>query len=236
MDRDHDLLAILADGTRYKVYRRIVSQPGVDVTVADVAAEFGLHQNVARMHLAKLEQAGFLVTSFRRGRGGRPAKLYRLSKNVVSLNLPPRHFELLSALALNAIDAGGTREDAVRVSRAAGIDFGRQALAGLDRLPREHEEVAALVRETIEDQGLLPDVRWEGELLAVTVNNCSFLGISGVDHDLVCLMHRAFLDGLLRVITAGLGRLLVASDERRINRGDDACHLCCSFSPEQESE
>ena len=40
------------------------------MTVADVAARFGLHPNVARMHLAKLEQAGFLATDFRRGAAG----------------------------------------------------------------------------------------------------------------------------------------------------------------------
>ena len=37
MDRDHELSAVLADDTRYHIYRWIAEQPGTDVTVADVA-------------------------------------------------------------------------------------------------------------------------------------------------------------------------------------------------------
>jgi DNA-binding transcriptional ArsR family regulator len=116
MDRDHELSAVLADDTRYHIYRAVAERPGEDVTVADIAGRFGLHPNVARMHLAKLEQAGFLATDFRRtSGGGRPAKLYRLSDLVVSFAFPPRRYELLSRLALDSLAAGGSREDALRV-------------------------------------------------------------------------------------------------------------------------
>ena len=60
MDQEQRLTAVLADGTRYRIYRSIVERPGAEVTVADVAEQFGLHPNVARMHLGKLEQAGLL--------------------------------------------------------------------------------------------------------------------------------------------------------------------------------
>ena len=101
MDRDHELSAVLADDTRYRIYRAIAERPGEDVTVADIAQRFDLHPNVARMHLSKLEQAGFLATGLRRtSGGGRPAKLYRLSELVVTFGFPPRRYELLSRLAL----------------------------------------------------------------------------------------------------------------------------------------
>ena len=54
MDEQHRLTAVLADGTRYRIYRSIVEQPHDEVTVAAVATTFGLHPNVARMHLTKL--------------------------------------------------------------------------------------------------------------------------------------------------------------------------------------
>ena len=96
MDRDHELSAVLADDTRYRIYRAIAERPGEDVTVADIAERFDLHPNVARMHLSKLEQAGFLATDLRRtSGGGRPAKLYRLSDLVVTFGFPPRRYELL---------------------------------------------------------------------------------------------------------------------------------------------
>jgi len=235
VDRDHELSAVLADDTRYLIYRWIARQPATDVTVADVAAEFGLHPNVARMHLAKLEQAGFLATSFRRSAGGgRPAKLYRLSDLVVTFGFPPRRYELLSRLALDALSAGGTREDALRVCHEAGIAEGRRALAPDAAPPSDRAAVAALVASIAEEQGLLPEVAWRGGALSVAVNNCSFRELSGADPDLVCAMHRAFLEGILQVATAGLGRLVLGSDQCRISCGDARCELVCSFASGEE--
>ena len=169
--------------------------------MADVAGEFGLHPNVARMHLAKLEQAGFLATGFRRAPGGgRPAKLYRLSDKVVTFGFPPRRYELLSRLALDALSAGGTRDDALRVCREAGVAEGRRALAGDAEPPRDRAAAGELVAQVAEEQGLLPEVGWRDGSLSVIVNNCSFRELSGADPDLVCAMHRAFLEGILQVV------------------------------------
>ncbi len=231
MDREHELSAVLADDTRYHIYRWIAEKPGTEVTVADVAGEFGLHPNVARMHLAKLEQAGFLATGFRRAAGGgRPAKLYRLSDLVVTFGFPPRRYELLSKLALDALAAGGTRDDALRVCREAGAAEGRRALAGDAEPPRDHEAAAALVASITEEQGLLPEVAWRDGALSVVVNNCSFRELSGADPDLVCAMHRAFLEGILQVATAGLGPLRIDPGDCRISCGGERCELLCSFA------
>jgi predicted ArsR family transcriptional regulator len=231
VDRDHELSAVLADDTRYHIYRWVAGQPDTDVTVADVAGEFGLHPNVARMHLAKLEQAGFLTTGFRRAAGGgRPAKLYRLSDLVVTFGFPPRRYELLSRLALAALTAGGTRDAAVRVCREAGAAEGRRSLAADGRPPRDRAAAAALVTSITEDQGLLPEVAWRDGSLSVVVNNCSFRELSGADPELVCAMHRAYLEGILQVATAGLGQLSVGTDDCRISCGDARCELVCTFA------
>ena len=231
MDRDHELSAVLADDTRYSIYRAIAARPGEDVTVADIAARFDLHPNVARMHLAKLEQAGFLATDFRRtSGGGRPAKLYRLSDLVVSFGFPPRRYELLSRLALGALSAGGTRADALRVCREAGTADGRRALAGASAAPRDRAAAAQLVRQVAEEQGLLPEVFWQKQALAVVVHNCAFHELSGADPDLVCSMHRAFLEGVLEVVTAGLGPLRIDPGDCRISCGGERCEMLCTFA------
>ena len=231
MDRDHELSAVLADDTRYHIYRWIAEQPGDGRHRRRRRGEFGLHPNVARMHLAKLEQAGFLATGFRRAAGGgRPAKLYRLSDMVVTFGFPPRRYELLSRLALDALAAGGTRDDALRVCREAGAAEGRRALAGDAEPPRDQAAAAALVASIAEEQGLLPEVAWRDGALSVVVNNCSFRELSGADPDLVCAMHRAFLEGILQVATAGLGRLHIAPGDCRISCGDERCELLCSFA------
>jgi len=233
VDRDHELSAVLADDTRYHIYRAIAERPAADVTVAEMAGRFGLHPNVARMHLSKLEQAGFLATDFRRtSGGGRPAKLYRLSDLVVTFGFPPRRYELLSRLALESLSAGGSRHDAVRVCREAGAAEGRRALAVEARVPRETAAAAELVRRVAEEQGLLPEVAWRDDVLAVVVNNCAFRELSGADPDLVCAMHHAFLEGLLEVVTAGLGRVRISHGDSRISRGGERCELLCTFLPD----
>jgi predicted ArsR family transcriptional regulator len=235
VDRDHELSAVLADDTRYHIYRTIASHPGVDVTVAEIAAQFGLHPNVARMHLAKLEQAGFLSTDFRRSAGGgRPAKLYRLSDVVVTFGFPPRRYELLSRLALDALAAGGSRDDAVRACREVGAEVGRRALSQEGAAPSDAAAAAELVKRVAEEQGLLPAVSWKEDGLEVVVNNCTFRELSGADPDLVCAMHRAFLEGVLEVVTAGLGRLRIEPGDCRISCGDARCELLCTFSPNGE--
>jgi len=235
VDRDHELSAVLADDTRYHIYRSIAECPGEDVTVADIAARFGLHPNVARMHLAKLEQAGFLATDFRRSAGGgRPAKLYRLSDVVVTFGFPPRRYELLSRLALEALSAGGSRDETLRACREAGSEEGRRSLAQEGRPPADAARAAELVRRVAEEQGLLPAVQWRADGLEVVVNNCTFKELSGADPDLVCAMHRAFLEGVLEIVTAGLGTLRIESGDCRISCGDARCELLCTFSPNGE--
>jgi predicted ArsR family transcriptional regulator len=234
VDRDHELSAVLADQTRYRIYRAIAERPHDDVTVAEVAQRFDLHPNVARMHLAKLEQAGFLRTAFRRSTGGgRPAKLYRLSDLVVSFGFPPRRYELLSGLAMQALAAGGSREDALRVCREAGVAEGRRALAAEGRAPRDGAAAAELVRRIADEQGLLPQVTWRARSLQVIVNNCAFREVSGADPDLVCAMHRAFLEGVLGVVTTGLGVLSLEPGDCRISCGDGRCELTCRFTAQQ---
>jgi predicted ArsR family transcriptional regulator len=229
VDSDHELSVVLADDTRYRIYRAIAERPGEDVTVADIARRFGLHPNVARMHLGKLEQGGFVATGFRRSSGGRPAKLYRLSDRVVSFGFPPRRYELLSRLALEALAAGGSRADALRVCHEAGAAEGRRALVGGGRPPADATDAAELVLRITEDQGLLPEIVWQDDAFRVTLRNCVFGVLSGGEPELVCAMHRAFLEGVFEIVTDGSGHVSFKQEACGIGRGDDRCAMLCSL-------
>ncbi len=226
MDRDHELSAVLADDTRYHIYRAIAEKPGADVTVADIAERFHLHPNVARMHLSKLEQAGFLVTDLRKASGGgRPARLYRLSDKVVTFGFPPRRYELLARLALAALAANGSAEKADHAAREAGVAEGRRVVAERRRAPRTRDDITATVRRVAEDEGLLPELHWRDDALCVTVHNCAFRELSGTDPDLVCGMHRAFFQGVVEVVMAEFGPVSFAVAEKSISCGADCCEL-----------
>ncbi len=51
---------------------------------------------------------------------------------------------------------------------------------------------------------MLPEVEWEQSTLAVDVRNCVFKELSSAQPDLVCVMHRAFLEGFIERL-AGAG-------------------------------
>ncbi len=230
MDRDHELAAVLADDTRYAIFRSIAERPGREVTVAEVADRFHLHPNVARMHLAKLEQAGFLVTGLRRtAGGGRPARLYRLSERVISFGFPPRRYELLSRLALRALVDNRLTGEVQGACHDTGVAEGRQAVANHGGPPDDRDAAARLVARVAEEQGLLPEVRWDDGRLRLTVRNCAFRELSDADPELVCGMHRAFLEGLLEVILGPLGAIACSDEDGRLSRGDDRCTLVCTL-------
>jgi predicted ArsR family transcriptional regulator len=229
LEREHQLSVVLADETRYRIYRSIAEQPHDVVTVAEVAERFGLHPNVARMHLGKLEQAGLLATGLRKTKGGgRPARLYTLSGQVSSFDVPPRRYDLLSSLALTALSQRGSDEDVLGICRDAGRAEGRRYVAEQGKPKSSGKKSSAdLVRRVAEQQGLLPEVRWEGEHLNVRVRNCVFQEIAALRPDLVCPMHRAFFEG---VVDAVVGRVrgVHVVDDASISRGASACQL--SFS------
>jgi len=230
VDRQQRLTAVLADGTRYSIYRSIVERPQEQVTVADVAERFGLHPNVARMHLGKLEHAGLLATALRKdGSGGRPARLYRLSDTVSSLSLPPRRYDVLADLALRALAEAGDLERVAAVCRAAGADA---AVTYADDHPDYRrggrDELVNAIVEVGEEVGMLPQVSWDGDVLALDLRNCIFKELSSAQPDLVCVMHRAFLEGFVeRLAAAGSAAAVEASSA--ISRGDDRCRLRILF-------
>lgn len=221
---------MLADGTRYRIYRSIVERPGAEVTVADVAERFGLHPNVARMHLGKLEQAGLLATSLRRGpTGGRPARLYRLSDTVASLSMPPRRYDLLAELALKALADSGDLERVAAVCRASGVEAARVSVAGHpDYAHVDREGLVSAIREVGEEVGMLPEVSWDGSTLAIDVRNCIFKELSTGQPELVCVMHHAFLEGFIEQL-ADSGSTAALEAFSSISRGADHCRLHVVF-------
>src|SRR5436305_3245169 len=84
------LTTAFGDATRRAIWLRC--REGDGVTAAQVAEEFALHPNVARHHLDKLVDGGYLEAASVRlpGGAGRPSKHYRLSDKDVGVTYPAR--------------------------------------------------------------------------------------------------------------------------------------------------
>lgn len=201
MTRPSDLeaLAALKDPLRSEVYRYVAGRPeptGRDV----VAAALDLPRSVAAFHLDKLAAAGLLDVEFRRppGRGGpgagRPAKLYRRSREEFSVSVPDRHYELAGRLLAESVAAAHAEgadpvEVMQRVTRAHGLAVGeRQPPAR-----RAGSGARQAVLAVLGGEGYQPAV--EGRTVVLT--NCPFHRLVDVEREIICGMNLAFVSGII---------------------------------------
>ena len=114
--RISDLTSSLGDPTRRAIY--IAVRESADaLTTSQVAALFGIHPNVARHHLDRLTDDGYLEVSPTEGRkggagAGRPAKAYSATAKEVSVHFAPRRFEDRETIGARQIEVGHDHTDA----------------------------------------------------------------------------------------------------------------------------
>ena len=86
------------------IFITYISKKHQEVTVQEIADQFSIHPNVARLHLSKLEDVNMLVSETKKtGKGGRPSRQYKLSNEVIQLHFPYRDYQLLSKIAIETM-------------------------------------------------------------------------------------------------------------------------------------
>jgi len=221
MQQDNDeTIRLLADSTRMKIFRAILASRGAGMTAAETAARFGVHTNVARMHLEKLSGAGLIRSEYRKsGGGGRPARRYSAGAGMVAIQYPPRDYMLLADITLNSLSSG---EKAEALARKYGFELGESALteAAIDRIGAENEELVGLFRSVTGSQGLFAEVSSDAaDHLRLQVYNCCFRELSTRHGGLVCSIHRFIFLGLSEAIF-GKARVSAGSG---IASGGESC-------------
>ncbi|MBE3562305.1 MAG: helix-turn-helix domain-containing protein [Hydrogenibacillus schlegelii] len=201
-DRLIRLSAALAVPTRFAIYRHVLNTPE-GVSVQDVADKFGIHPNVARLHLSRLEEVGLVVGEIEHtGRGGRPGRLYRAVDKSVSISLPHRDYETLADIALTALERfkHNGEQMITAVAEEKGYDLARRYLEEHDLKPETltPEEIVEHVRRLSGDPGLSPDVEpIDEDAFRLAVHNCAFKE-QAFQHPTVCTLHHAYLKGIFR--------------------------------------
>src|SRR5215472_6124604 len=175
---------MLEDPVRRALYFAVARQ--TDYVGRDQAARaVGVSRGLAAFHLDKLAGEGLLEVVFRRPPGrsgpgaGRPAKLYRRSRQQVSVSLPPRAYELLARVLAGALD----RQLPDDVT-AALLEAARRAGAGLAGRVRRGEGGRAALQAAIEvlrRHGFEPELEG-GE---VVLRNCPFQAVSTEHREVV---------------------------------------------------
>jgi predicted ArsR family transcriptional regulator len=103
------------------------------VSADELAAEQGVHRNVARSRLERLVAAGLLAPGYERRTGrsgpgaGRPAKVYAVLPELTALEFPARRYEALLGLLVDALPASKRPARLREIGVAFGEELGRSA-------------------------------------------------------------------------------------------------------------
>ncbi|OEH86628.1 hypothetical protein BHU72_10255 [Desulfuribacillus stibiiarsenatis] len=197
----YKIATVLADRTRYSIYDFVCSTHD-GISVQDVAQEFSIHANVARLHLGKLEDSGLIQSLFdkKEKKGGRPNKLYRISNETISFHFPYRDFSLLTTLAMKTLSSLGPY--AWKAFIAQNYQHGRDH--GLHARNRQNitvdsstDQIIAGIKITLSELGLNPVIELNEEgYIIFNIRNCTFKDSIDIFPEILCKAHQKLLQGL----------------------------------------
>ncbi|MDQ0213860.1 putative ArsR family transcriptional regulator [Oikeobacillus pervagus] len=199
MDQTLKITNTLADPTRFSIYQYMV-QHHKEVSVQDIANSFGIHPNVARLHLSKLEDVHIIQSDLNKtGKGGRPGRVYQLSDKEVQLSFPKRDFKLLSEIALTALYELG--DQGLTAAMSIGEQFGKELVhkklqSGQSVHLLSFDEKIELLESISSMIGYFPEIEEKGGSyhICFVIYNCPFK-LHESYSEIICKIHTAFLEG-----------------------------------------
>lgn len=205
MEQTLKITNVLSDPTRYYIYQYITKRHR-EVTVQEVADNFNIHPNVARLHLSKLEDVNMLVSETKKtGKGGRPSRLYRLSEDVIQLHFPYRDYMLLSKVAIQTMLSLGEigKEALYFTGKRFGAEVVEQELVKKslgDAL--NFEEKLTILKNAATLAGFYPEFETSADQTKIffQIYNCPFKEVAEEHSETVCSMHHEFLKGMFEAL------------------------------------
>ncbi len=202
MEQTLKITNVLSDPTRFYIYQYI-TKLHKEVTVQEIAENFEIHPNVARLHLSKLEDVNMLVSDTQKtGKGGRPSRLYRLSDDVIQLNFPFRDYQLLSKIAIETMITLG--DVGKKAMYDTGKKFGQELIvqeknnAFLNGIELSFEQKLNILKNASTMAGFYPEFEINDDQTKIffQIFNCPFKEVAMEHTESVCNMHFEFLKGM----------------------------------------
>ena len=207
-----DLTSALGDPTRRAIYIAI-RESSEPVTTSRVAELFDIHPNVARHHLDKLVDDGWVEVTSRRPQGGaatgagRPAKYYEASSREVSIHFAPRRYELLVELLMRVLTRVAPT-DIGRIAEEVGAQYGAE-LAQEVGAPDDAGYAEAVQAIAVAMTGLGFSVDPDIEAQRLLTSHCPF-GEAATDHpDVVCALDKGIVSGLVGALAVDCDPVLI---------------------------
>lgn len=200
--RISDLTSSLGDPTRRAIYIAVREAPE-PMTTSKVAALFDIHPNVARHHLDRLADDGYLRVSHERKAGGpgagRPAKTYESTSKEVSVHFAPRRFEMLTEMLFEVLEEVSP-PDVSTVAEKVGRSYGEKLAAEIGA-PNDpgYDEAVQAVASAMTGLGFSVDPDIPGQRLLTS--HCPF-GETATSHpEVICSLDRGIVAGLFGALS-----------------------------------
>ena len=198
--------AAFGDPTRRDIFLHVRATPGL--TATEVACTFSLHPNVARHHLQRLVDGGYLrVETGRKAPGaGRPSKQYFCVEEELTVGLMQRRDDLLMRLLAEAMQRLGP-EVAEKMAAHVGEEYGRSLAARMTPNEGQRTMRAAMhvVADTLTAHGFAAHAEDRGETTAVVAEQCPF-GNASTTNPVLCAVDRGMVTGLLAGLCGSASR------------------------------
>jgi predicted ArsR family transcriptional regulator len=197
-DRLYETARALGEETRFRIYREVcVSDTPRSVT--ELAEAFSLHPNAVRVHLARLEQAGLLVSrADRPGGAGRPRRLYESSPDPVELVHPLGSLRSLVDMLSGAMDTlSPDRRRLVEFGRNWGRTWATRRRRENGGTSRSRRGRARLLSQELAEWGWRPSSNRENGRTRLTTERCLFHDRKPGNHGGCCALEEGLLRGLV---------------------------------------
>ena len=212
------LVNSFGDPTRRSLYLFLREHPGA--TANDLASHCGVHANVIRHHLERLMSSGYVTSDDLRRHGvGRPAKVYRVVVEDLSMEGSPRRNALLVALLERALEMLGP-EATEQMALEVGQQYGRSLAEGIAPTDSTRTTRAAMlaVADVLTAHGFAAHAEDTNNQNSVVSESCPF-GNAATHHPVLCAVDRGLVTGILE----GLGSSSTTVTLTSRARGDDSC-------------
>jgi predicted ArsR family transcriptional regulator len=194
-------VGVLAEPARRALYEYVLRQPQ-PVSREQAAEAVALPLHSVKFHLDKLAAAGLLEVEYRRLTGrtgpgaGRPSKLYRPSGREVAFTVPPRRYDLVGEVLVEAVERAVRDRvpvgDAVKVvAREVGRELGSAPADG--GAEADGEDDMARAGAVLAAHGYRPS-EVDDELCLL---NCPFDRLAAEHTELVCGLNLALVQGVI---------------------------------------
>ncbi len=198
-----DLTSALGDPTRRAIYIAVRESPE-PLTSGGVAEIFDIHPNVARHHLDKLAEEGYVQVSHRRRNGrsgpgaGRPAKCYEVSEKGIDLHFPSRRHDQLVGLLVRIVRRVAP-EGVAHIAEDVGREYGRELAAEIGT-PEDagYEEALLAVAKAMTGLGFHMSPDLDGRRLLTST--CPFGSAASGHQEVVCSLDRGIVGGLFEAL------------------------------------